>query len=113
MTHTKGPWVVTPHPETHVDVFGVGELMDDKEVQYALSHTICYLNAEANARLISVAPELLEFIEHAAHQLEAGIQEYPGGPEEPPQPASQWDYDAGQLVGELRQLIAKAKGETP
>lgn len=58
--HTPGPWVVTPHPDTHVDVFGVGEIMDDKEMQYALSHTFCYQNAEANARLIAAAPELLE-----------------------------------------------------
>ncbi|KRG61578.1 hypothetical protein [Stenotrophomonas maltophilia] len=58
--HTPGPWVVTPHPMTNVDVFGVGVIMDDKEMQYALSHTMCYQNAEANARLIAAAPDLLE-----------------------------------------------------
>ncbi|NRP03264.1 hypothetical protein [Stenotrophomonas maltophilia] len=58
--HTPGPWVVTPHPMTNVDVSAVGVIMDDKEMQYGLSHTICYQNAEANARLIAAAPELLE-----------------------------------------------------
>lgn len=57
--HTPGPWVVTPHPQTHVDVFGVGVIMEDREMQYALSHTFCYQNAKANARLIAAAPELL------------------------------------------------------
>lgn len=59
--HTPGPWVVTPHP--HVDVFGVGEIMDDKEMQYGLSHTVCYQNAEANARLIAAAPEMFEALD--------------------------------------------------
>lgn len=69
--HTPGPWVVTPHPQTHVDVFGVGVIRDDKEFQYALSHTFCYQNAEANARLIAAAPELLE----ALIRLEAELVE--------------------------------------
>lgn len=57
---TPGPWVVTAHPVPGVDVFAVGEPMADEELQYSLSHTVCYQNAEANARLIAAAPELLE-----------------------------------------------------
>ncbi|HFF3031961.1 TPA: hypothetical protein ACGCGJ_000431 [Stenotrophomonas maltophilia] len=68
--HTPGPWVVTPHPETHVDVFGVGEIKDDKEFQYGLSHTFCYQNAEANARLIAAAPELLAELEMLSNIVE-------------------------------------------
>lgn len=60
--HTPGPWVVTPHPGTNVDVFGVGEIMDDKRMQYALSHTTCYQNSEANARLIAASPDLYEAV---------------------------------------------------
>jgi len=48
---------------TNVDVFGVGVIMDDKEMQYGLSHTICYQNAEANARLIAAAPEMFEALD--------------------------------------------------
>lgn len=66
---------------------------------------------EANARLIAAAPEMLDFLKHAASHLEDGIQECHGAPDEPPQPASEWDYLAGQLVSELRALIAKATGE--
>lgn len=55
--HTPGPWVVTPHPDQNVDVFAVGEVMDEA-FQYGLSHTVCYQNAGANARLIAAAPEL-------------------------------------------------------
>jgi hypothetical protein len=94
MTYTKGPWVVTPHPESHVDVFGVGELMDDKEVRFALSHTICYMNAEANARLISAAPELLEALESVLGNC----------------------LDPNGLAAahvKARAAIAKATGETP
>lgn len=67
---------------------------------------------EANARLIASAPEMLDLIKQAASHLEAGINEYHGAPDDPPQPASEWDYLAGQLVSELRALIAKATGES-
>ncbi|MDV6189835.1 hypothetical protein RYH75_11280 [Stenotrophomonas geniculata] len=70
--HRPGPWAVTPHPQTHVDVFGVGVIRDDKEFQYGLSHTFCYQNAEANARLIAAAPDLLEALERIARPHDCG-----------------------------------------
>lgn len=97
--HTPGPWVVTPHPETHVDVFGVGEIMDDKQMQYGLSHTICYQNAEANARLIAAAPELLE----ALIRLEAELVEDKYGDCYEPSPF--------ENLALARAAIAKATGE--
>lgn len=60
--HTPGPWVVTPHPDQNVDVFAVGEVTDEA-FQYGLSHTVCYQNAEANARLIAAAPEMFEALD--------------------------------------------------
>jgi len=72
--HTPGPWVVTPHPEPGVDVFAVGELMGGEEFQYGLSHTVCYQNAEANARLISAAPEMLEALERIARPHDCGCK---------------------------------------
>lgn len=70
--HTPGPWVVTPHPDQNVDVFAVGEVTDEA-FQYGLSHTICYQNAEANARLIAAAPELLTIV---ARELRNGEQSH-------------------------------------
>ena len=108
--HTPGPWVVTPHPDQNVDVFAVGEITDEA-FQYGLSHTICYQNAEANARLIAAAPALLDLLERVTYHMEGGIRlEYPASPEESPQPASEWDHGADRLAGEARRLLAKAVG---
>lgn len=86
--HTPGPWVVTPHPDTHVDVFGVGEIMDDKEMQYALSHTFCYQNAEANARLIAAAPELLEALKDLIGWVPGGVHFHTDAPQKAVERAS-------------------------
>jgi len=66
---------------------------------------------DANARLIAAAPEMLEALIQATAHLSAGIQTNQGSHEEPPEPASQWDYEAGLLAGDLLRLIAKATGE--
>lgn len=94
--HTPGPWVVTPHP--HVDVFGVGEIMDDKEMQYGLSHTICYQNAEANARLIAAAPDLLEALSNFPSDADySSSDEY-------------WKATVHWLLTEAEPAIGKATG---
>lgn len=100
--HTPGPWVITPHPTPNVDVFGVGEVMDDKETQYALSHTICYQNAEANARLIAAAPELLDVAQRSAAALvSAGVESNASS-----------DNPLEWLLHMTLAAIAKAKGES-
>lgn len=86
--HTPGPWVATPHPDQNVNVFAVGEITDEA-FQYGLSHTVCYQNAEANARLIAAAPELLQACQaaraltpdgtHTAGVLDAAIAKAMGG----------------------------------
>lgn len=67
--------------------------------------------SEANARLIAAAPEMLEALIQAAAHLSSGIQTIQGSHDEPPEPASQWDYEAGLMAGDLLRLIAKATGE--
>lgn len=101
--HTPGPWSHRNGRvfQTDRDVLTIANVARAADGGYC----------PANGDLIAAAPELLEFIQYAADQLESGIQEYTESPEDPPQPASKWDYDAGQLVGELRRLIAKARGE--
>ncbi|HHA2761819.1 TPA: hypothetical protein ACOEQU_000129 [Stenotrophomonas maltophilia] len=119
--HTPGPWVVTPHPMTNVDVFAVGVIMDDKEMQYGLSHTICYENAEANARLIAAAPELLEALTKKVQDAEQRMFEdwlefkSPSGDHEAVQ--RQWleSNDYRGFIGEWREqldAIANATGDT-
>lgn len=119
--HTPGPWVVTPHPMTNVDVFAVGVIMDDKEMQYGLSHTICYQNAEANARLIAAAPELLEALTKKVQDAEQRMFEdwlefnSPSGDHEAVQ--RQWleSNDYRGFIGEWREqldAIANATGDT-
>lgn len=75
--HTPGPWVITRHPNLNVDVFAVGEVMDEA-FQYVLSHTVCYQNAEANARLISAAPELLEALKGLLDDVQGLMSESQG-----------------------------------
>jgi hypothetical protein len=96
--HTPGPWVVTPHPDQNVDVFAVGEVTDEA-FQYGLSHTICYQNAEANARLIAAAPELLEALTRLEAEL---VEDKYGEGYEPLQ---------GENMALARSAIAKATGE--
>lgn len=117
--HTPGPWVVTPHPDQNVDVFAVGEVTDEA-FQYGLSHTICYQNAEANARLIAAAPDLLEALSKAVRETEQFLFDAwlarvcPSGDVESVQ--RQWlaSSDNREFVDEWREqidAIAKATGE--
>lgn len=105
--HTPGPWVVTPHPETHVDVFGVGKIMDDKRMQYGLSHTICYQNAEANARLIAAAPEMFEALDTIGGLSRALRQ---GGPD--PMDLQGLSDALEEAVDLANSLIAQIEGRT-
>jgi hypothetical protein len=53
---TPGPWIQLPHPYPDCHAIGIGAEGDD----FSAAHTTCYLNAAANARLISAAPQLVE-----------------------------------------------------
>lgn len=105
--HTPGPWVVTPHPMTNVDVFGVGVIMDDKEMQYGLSHTVCYQNAEANARLIAAAPEMFEALDTIGGLSRALRQ---GGPD--PMDLQGLSDALEEAVDLANSLVAQIEGRT-
>jgi hypothetical protein len=104
--HTPGPWSCKQgqRPNFFYIESPSGDVV---YVSGSLQPTDC----EANARLIAAAPEMLEALIQAAAHLSSGIQTNQGSHEEPPEPASQWDYEAGLMAGDLLRLIAKATGE--
>lgn len=105
--HTPGPWAMNPvaaQIDAMPSLIPVCQLLWPTR-QRSESET------EANARLIAAAPEMLEALIQAAAHLSSGIQTNQGSHEEPPEPASQWDYEAGLMAGDLLRLVAKATGE--
>jgi len=61
-TFSPGPWTVIPHPDKDCGARGIvtQEAVDQatafNDDAFSSAHTTCYLNAEANARLIADAP---------------------------------------------------------
>ena len=66
--------------------------------------------AEVAAGVVKQRDELLALLEHAAQALESGVQYAQDCHDEPPSPASKWDYEAYLLSGEIDAAIARAKG---
>lgn len=97
MAHTPGPWTVERHPHSgHPLVAGANSLV----VTDCLNDAIPVDEAEANARLISLAPEMLEALEKL---LEACEHE-----------ANRTGGDFGPIIGPAAEvaesLIARACG---
>ncbi len=57
MSHTKGPWIIGPSGDLDTPIFCNG-----KDAINVYAGEVGQLQAEANARLISSAPEALEII---------------------------------------------------
>lgn len=67
-----------------------------------------------DASLIEAAPKLLEALRWMVEQFQNTPQEASMGFDSPPEPASQWDYDAFQALFAARAAIAIAKAtESP
>jgi hypothetical protein len=110
--HTRGPWVCIPQADCrsiliatqHKHGHGIAEVWIDL-APYAES-------AEANARLISAAPELLEALERVAEACERSAAETCCCP-------SCWEHPYGDgsghssdcAVSAARAAIKKARGE--
>lgn len=89
MKHTQGKWYVNGHCVV-VDNIELGELIivaDCSDVDVGKTEK----QAEADARLIAMAPELLEYIEGVYATIGASCEI--------------------EAFAEMRNLIAKAKGE--
>ena len=113
--HTPGPWkTVTPKdsltvriadPEGHLDI-GIGAESDGKRVIIAEAFgrvgSSIYVMAQANARLIAAAPDLLEAAKLALEAVESGLLA------DDPQAMTQMEWEAEPLAS-LRRAIHKAE----
>lgn len=104
MKHTKGPWTTEAVMSEALqdiclgyEIPGAGTPILIASVYEDDHGFINYLEAEANARLIAAAPELLEQLQIAIAILEAD-----------------WEGDEpSQACNEMRAVVAKAKGLSP
>jgi hypothetical protein len=94
--HTPGPWVIGPDEEYDPAVCVSGDGFD-----------ICtawsgYFAANANAKLIAAAPDLLEALEQSTKEwIELALSGDCGN----------WNVDQMSVVTNARAAIAKAKGD--
>jgi hypothetical protein len=104
--HTPGPWAVSPvfisqpaEPALHFGEYQIElSLMNPEPARRGINLTLPREIAEANARLIAAAPELLEALEHmvSVSNWATTIQ-------------SEEQYDA--MIANAEAAIRKAKGE--
>ena len=102
-THTHGPWETLADNGVTIIGYGNGFQVICSEVSGATR-----AEAQANARLIAAAPELLEACQSALESLEWHVQ----------QDAALTDCVEDDIVGHgdiqsLKDAIAKAEGRTP
>lgn len=70
--HTKGPWQAFPMERGGLKGFVIDTALgNDADNAYVIADHIFGEQAEANARLIAAAPDLLSALEAAAETLEA------------------------------------------
>jgi hypothetical protein len=96
-THTPGPWEISKNEAGELDICeaGAGNMLADLAK--------CK-NAEANARLIAAAPDLLEALRGLIDQLEAAGIHIPG------EDSGQWHGAEGISFSRAIEAIAKAEG---
>lgn len=103
--HTPGPWELQllPPTGTSMTYIGIRQAETRKSVGYAQSSESADI-AEANARLIAAAPELLEALRAAESALRWAVQESAGKVRR--EIVGGWLHHAD----ECRSVIAKAEG---
>lgn len=109
-THTPGPWTVETNDTTRCGLLVVDSqnvYVARMEGDHGISVDESLARAEANARLIAAAPDLLEAAKLALNSyIEAMASEYDF-------PSSRWidrEGDTDPAVVLLRAAIAKAEG---
>ncbi len=111
--HTKGPWhyalTVVDNGDEYLAIIGTPNGNEDN-----LPHRGAFIGKitgkrerrEANARLISAAPDLLYQLQSVLDRLEVTIERLPDTQEN-----AEWEHDTVAIFDEARAAIAKAKGE--
>jgi len=96
--HTPGPWSVAYHDGNDQAVVS-GQ---HTEIATCWHHCVVELETQmqANARLISAAPDMLEALEAAVADLEQTLRWRGEG----------WECSEDKLLGKARAAIAKARG---
>jgi len=105
--HTPGPWVAVSRTNAHIDIEA------PKQHGYVARHVAStgHGNHEANARLITAAPDMLEALQNMVEMFKTVPTLEQNSFDEPPEPKTQWDYEAYQMIGAACAAIAKATGE--
>ena len=112
MSHTPGPWVVGNQDPLN---FGKQRGNGTEPIGFVYGPSFperSELGREAlsNARLIAAAPELLEALRNMVEMFKDVPTLEQNSFDEPPEPKTQWDYEAYQMIGAARAAIAKAEG---
>lgn len=95
--HTPGPWATKEVNDKGAHVLWVMPIKANGH--YVAEVGVNSPDAQANARLIAAAPDLLEALEHALAELE--------------QTANSEHIDPKHYFADIYAAIAKANGETP
>ena len=72
---------------------------------------IALVKNEKFALLIAAAPDLLEALRGMVEMFKDAPTLEQFSYDEPPEPRTQWDYDAILMIGDARAAVAKATGE--
>jgi len=107
MKHTPGPWEIRDDDED-----GVISIVGRSRIVLARVRTATVEPGDENARLIASAPELLDALSGMVEMFKDAPTLEQFSYDEPPEPRSQWDYDAILMLGDARAVIAKARGES-
>lgn len=94
MKHVVGPWIVGSYDDGVVfggDAYAIARVIEPIDRPHAKAR------ADANARLIAAAPELLDMLERAVRRLEIAH--------------ANGDSIMREWIVDARAIIAKAKGE--
>lgn len=103
--HTPGPWDVSHDGDHWPLVMGGGKIVANinPESFHGGVADLVEMPAEANARLISAAPDLLD----ALTELHAAMARYEGDSDGEP------TSDHGRMMRKVRSALARATGLTP